>query len=146
MNKLSIRKGFGKISSPFLILICIEERRSTMQVLSRIGLDKTVVSGFRIIRIDFKKLQKHDNVTIDKDGKYTYLLENGSSFRWLKIEDLEIGRNSAYKLINNGSIKSLRIGRNIRIPKIYLLDYLTTESYNKDSNMLYASMSTGKGA
>lgn len=76
------------------------------------------------------------------------MLENYSDV--LRIKDimdiLEIGRNSAYKLISNGSIKSLRIGRNIRIPKIYLLDYLTTESYNKDSNMLYASMSTGKGA
>lgn len=68
----------------------------------------------------------------------------------LKIQDimeiLDIGRNSAYKLIGNGSIKSLRIGRNIRIPKIHLIDYLITEGYNKDSNMLYASMSTGKGA
>ncbi len=76
------------------------------------------------------------------------MLENYNDV--LRIKDimdiLEIGRNSAYKLISNGSIKSLRIGRNIRIPKIYLLDYLTTESYNKDSNMLYASMSTGKGA
>lgn len=76
------------------------------------------------------------------------MLENYNDV--LRIKDimniLEIGRNSAYKLISNGSIKSLRIGRNLRIPKIYLLDYLTTESYNKDSNMLYASMSTGKGA
>ena len=76
------------------------------------------------------------------------MLENYNDV--LRIKDimdiLEIGRNSAYKLISNGSIKSLIIGRNIRIPKIYLLDYLTTESYNKDSNMLYASMSTGKGA
>lgn len=76
------------------------------------------------------------------------MLENYNDV--LQIKDimniLEIGRNSAYKLISNGNIKSLRIGRNIRIPKIYLLDYLTTESYNKNSNMLYASMSTGKGA
>ena len=68
----------------------------------------------------------------------------------LQIKDimdiLNIGRNSAYKLIGNGSIKSLRIGRNIRIPKIYLIDYLSTGSYNDSSNMLYASMSTGKGA
>lgn len=76
------------------------------------------------------------------------MLENYNDVLQIKdiMDILEIGRNSAYKLISNGSIKSLRIGRNIRIPKIYLLDYLTTESYNKDSNMLYASMSTGKGA
>lgn len=76
------------------------------------------------------------------------MLENYNDVLQIKdiMDILEIGRNSAYKLISNGSIKSLRIGRNIRIPKIYLLDYLTTENYNKDSNMLYASMSTGKGA
>lgn len=76
------------------------------------------------------------------------MLENYNDVLQIKdiMDILEIGRNSAYKLISNGSIKSLRIGRNIRIPKIYLLDYLTTESYNKNSNMLYASMSTGKGA
>lgn len=76
------------------------------------------------------------------------MLENYSDV--LKIQDvleiLDIGRNSAYKLIGNGSIKSLRIGGNIRIPKIHLIDYLVTEGYNKGSNMLYASMSTGKGA
>lgn len=76
------------------------------------------------------------------------MLESYSDVLQIKdiMDILNIGRNSAYKLIGNGSIKSLRIGRNIRIPKIYLIDYLTTESYNKNSNMLYASMSTGKGA
>lgn len=76
------------------------------------------------------------------------MLENYNDVLQIKdiMDILEIGRNSAYKLISSGSIKSLRIGRNIRIPKTYLLDYLTTESYNNDSNMLYASMSTGKGA
>ena len=50
------------------------------------------------------------------------MLENYNDV--LRIKDimdiLEIGRNSAYKLISNGNIKSLRIGRNIRIPKIYV--------------------------
>lgn len=76
------------------------------------------------------------------------MLENYKDVLQIKdiMDILEIGRNSAYKLVGNGSIKSLKIGRNIRIPKIYLIDYLTSVSYNKDSNMLYASMSTGKGA
>lgn len=39
------------------------------------------------MRIDFEKLQQHDNFIVDRDGKHTYLLEDGSSFRWLKIED-----------------------------------------------------------
>lgn len=76
------------------------------------------------------------------------MLENYRDVLQIKdiMDILNIGRNSAYKLIGNGSIKSLRIGRNIRIPKAYLIDYLSGESYNKSGNMLYASMSTGKGA
>ena len=35
-------------------------------------------------------MQRHENVIIDRDGKYTYLLEDGSSFRWLKIEDYNL--------------------------------------------------------
>lgn len=39
-------------------------------------------------------------------------------------EMLDIGRNSAYKLIQNKEIKSVRIGRNYKIPKIYVLEYI----------------------
>lgn len=53
----------------------------------------------------------------------------------LTIEQLQnalgIGRSTAYKLINNGDIQSIRIGRAIRIPKRYILDYLYRECYNK---------------
>jgi len=35
---------------------------------------------------------------------------------------LQIGKNSAYSLISSGNLKSLKIGRSIRIPKSYLLD------------------------
>ena len=62
------------------------------------------------------------------------------------MEILKIGRNSAYKLINSGEIKSLRVGRKIRISKVFLLDYLNGKYYTDDSNMLCAPMSTGKGA
>lgn len=76
------------------------------------------------------------------------MLENYSDV--LKIDDimniLYIGRNTAYKLIDTGAIKSLRIGRNIRIPKIYLIDYLTNTGYTKESNMICAPMSQKKGA
>lgn len=62
------------------------------------------------------------------------------------MEILKIGRNSAYKLINSGEIKSLRIGRKIRIPKVFLLDYLSGRYYTNNSNMLCAPMSIEKGA
>ncbi len=68
----------------------------------------------------------------------------------LVIEDimdiLQIGRSSAYKLINSGEIKVLRVGRNIRIPKMFLLDYLNGKCYTNNNNMLCAPMSTEKGA
>lgn len=37
---------------------------------------------------------------------------------------LQIGRNSAYELVKSGQIRSIYIGKNIRIPKQALLDYL----------------------
>ena len=46
----------------------------------------------------------------------------------LQVEDLMpilgIGRNTAYELIRSGQIRSVRIGRQIRIPREALLDFL----------------------
>ncbi len=46
----------------------------------------------------------------------------------LRVEDLMpilgIGRNTAYELVRSGQIKSIRIGRNIRIPKAEVLTFL----------------------
>lgn len=39
-------------------------------------------------------------------------------------EVLQIGRNSAYDLVKSGQIRSIRIGRTIRIPQSSLFDYL----------------------
>lgn len=39
-------------------------------------------------------------------------------------EVLQIGRNSAYDLVKSGQIRSIRIGRTIRIPPSALIDYL----------------------
>ena len=38
---------------------------------------------------------------------------------------LKVGRNRAYALIANGEIKSIRLGRIYRIPKKYLIDFLS---------------------
>ena len=47
----------------------------------------------------------------------------------LRVEDLtsilDIGRNTAYELVRSGKIRSIRIGRQLRIPKDALQDYLT---------------------
>ena len=45
-------------------------------------------------------------------------------------EALGIGVNKAYELVNLRIIGSKRIGRNIRIPKNCLIDYLESSRYN----------------
>ena len=46
----------------------------------------------------------------------------------LRVEDLMpllgIGRNTAYELIRSGQVRSVRIGRQIRIPRDALLEFL----------------------
>ena len=46
----------------------------------------------------------------------------------LRVEDLMpilgIGRNSAYELVRSGQIRSVKIGRQIRVPKEAVIDYL----------------------
>ena len=46
----------------------------------------------------------------------------------LQVEELMpilgIGRNTAYELIRSGQIRSIRIGRQIRIPRDALLEFL----------------------
>ena len=47
----------------------------------------------------------------------------------LRVEDLmpilNIGRNTAYELVRSGQIRSIRIGRQLRIPKDAVQEYLT---------------------
>ena len=47
----------------------------------------------------------------------------------LRVEDLMpilgIGRNTAYELVRSGQIRSIRIGRQLRIPKDAVQEYLT---------------------
>jgi len=43
---------------------------------------------------------------------------------------LGIGKNAAYDLANQRIIASIKIGRMHRIPKIYLVDFLTSQRYN----------------
>ena len=51
----------------------------------------------------------------------------------VEVEDLRkmlggISRKLAYRLLSEGSIKSVRIGRTYKIPKIFVIEYLTSES------------------
>ena len=48
----------------------------------------------------------------------------------LRVEDLMpilgVGRNTAYELVRSMQIYSVKIGRQLRIPKQALIDYLTS--------------------
>ena len=49
----------------------------------------------------------------------------------LRVEDLmpilDIGRNTAYELVRCGTIRSIRIGKQLRIPKDALVEYLSDD-------------------
>ena len=49
----------------------------------------------------------------------------------LRVEDLmpilDIGRNTAYELVRSKQIYSVKIGRQLRIPKQALIDYLSDD-------------------
>ena len=50
---------------------------------------------------------------------------------------LSIGRTMAYRLINSGQIKHMRIGKTIKIPKRFLIDYISHECYNNPVETSY---------
>ena len=46
----------------------------------------------------------------------------------LRVEDLmpilDIGRNTAYELVHSGQIRSIKVGRQIRVPRDAVVDFL----------------------
>ena len=54
----------------------------------------------------------------------------------LTVKDLQVilsvGRSKAYAILHSGELQYITIGRQIRIPKKFLLDYLQKLSYNND--------------
>jgi excisionase family DNA binding protein len=40
---------------------------------------------------------------------------------------LKLGKNTVYKLINDGTINSIKMGKKIIIPKVCLVEFLTNE-------------------
>lgn len=48
---------------------------------------------------------------------------------------LPIGKNAIYRLINNGTIKSVKVGRKHIITKQSLLDFLEISRYNGDTRI-----------
>lgn len=48
-------------------------------------------------------------------------------------EMLNVGRNTALKLLGSGEIKSIRIGNKYKIPKVYVIEYLNKEEALNES-------------
>ena len=50
----------------------------------------------------------------------------------LRIEELMpilgVGRNTAYELVRSGQIRSIRVGRQLRVPKDAILDFLNQQN------------------
>ena len=45
------------------------------------------------------------------------------------MQMLNIGKNTAYSLLQNGTVKSIKIGKQYRIPKQFIIDYLIQQEY-----------------
>lgn len=45
-------------------------------------------------------------------------------------EMIGAGRNTVLKLLSSGEIQSIKIGKNYKIPKIYIIDYLNRLTKN----------------
>lgn len=54
------------------------------------------------------------------------MLENYKDILNIKelCEAIDVGKNTAYKLLNTGEIKSVRIGKVYKIPKVWVVDYI----------------------
>ena len=60
--------------------------------------------------------------------KYRCLDEYGEALLPNDLKDiLHVGKNTVYKLLEEGKIKSIKIGNSYRIPKQNLIDYLYPE-------------------
>ena len=59
------------------------------------------------------------------ENKYRFLDELPLA---LRVEDLMpilgIGRNTAYELVRSGQIRSVKVGRQIRVPKDAVMEFL----------------------
>lgn len=56
----------------------------------------------------------------------------------VSIKDLQkmlgIGRNKAYELLRDNTIQSIKIGRDYKIPKIYVIKYLNERLATQDNS------------
>ena len=65
---------------------------------------------------------------MSKNREEDYRTTTGMLPITLCVEDLmpilNVGRNTAYRLVRSGEIRSIKVGRQIRIPRQFLIDFL----------------------
>ncbi|MEI3895175.1 MULTISPECIES: helix-turn-helix domain-containing protein [unclassified Bacillus (in: firmicutes)] len=47
------------------------------------------------------------------------------------MEMLNIGRNKAYELLQSGKVRSFKVGKSYRIPKVYIQQYVLSKLHMK---------------
>jgi excisionase family DNA binding protein len=74
-------------------------------------------------------LKKEMEVRKMNERKYYSMFKNEPDV--LTVPDvvrlLKLGKNTVYKLINDGTISSIKMGKKIIIPKVCLVEFLTNE-------------------
>ena len=65
---------------------------------------------------------------MSKNRAEDYRTSKGTLPITLCVEDLmpilNVGRNTVYRLVRSGEIRSIKVGRQIRIPRQFLIDFL----------------------
>ena len=65
---------------------------------------------------------------MSKNRAEDYRTSTGTLPITLCVEDLmpilNVGRNTAYRLVRSGEIRSIKVGRQIRIPRQFLINFL----------------------
>ena len=65
-------------------------------------------------------------MSMERNQKYTSVEELPLA---LRVEDLmpilDIGRNTAYELVRSGKIRSVKVGRQLRIPRDAVVEFLS---------------------
>ena len=58
------------------------------------------------------------------------MLENYKDILNIKelCEAIDIGKNTAYRLLNTGEIKFVRIGKVYKIPKVWVIEYILNKN------------------
>jgi len=71
-------------------------------------------------------LQTQHRSNLNQKGAQITLLENYSDLLTVEelCEVLMVGRNSAYKTLDNGCLNAFRVGRRWKIPKAGVIDFL----------------------